>query len=293
MPQSIRQGLTKAQPALRQPERTLQHSRPSFAQVIGFIGKMTWFPFSLTGVLFSLFALALSGSALAQDSGSGSVKGASSLDPSFRSIVDAELEADLLSVRWALPDGRRFVLDRKEDVGLLKFDDDDEVVVLRMTSGQRGDDFFHNDLGRETIRLTYLGNVIYYSDDLPNGAPADFVEVAGPIAPPVIDASFKNGFEADARKRLGAGLAVILPEVSGRQQLWMQDAARNALSGIVKTGDAAKAVKGLLMLEADRVRTMLDEEGLLTVTFNPALGFGGRFSSDRIAKNIQRDLAAR
>ncbi|MEJ0022005.1 MAG: DUF4908 domain-containing protein [Alphaproteobacteria bacterium] len=77
-----------------------------------------------------------------------------------------------------------FTLDRSGPRPLMRFDGDDEVMVLRASQGPRGDEFLKTDNGQLVLRVTSIGGVTVYTSANDNGAPAAVAGPARPLAAP-------------------------------------------------------------------------------------------------------------
>jgi hypothetical protein len=77
-----------------------------------------------------------------------------------------------------------FTLDRSGPAPLMRFDGDDEVMVLRASQGPRGDEFLKTDNGQLVLRVTSIGGVTVYTSANDNGAPAATAGPARPLAAP-------------------------------------------------------------------------------------------------------------
>jgi hypothetical protein len=77
-----------------------------------------------------------------------------------------------------------FTLDRSGPSPLMRFDGDNEIMVLRASQGPRGDEFLKTDNGQLVLRVTSIGGVTVYTSANDNGAPAAMAGPARPLAMP-------------------------------------------------------------------------------------------------------------
>jgi hypothetical protein len=210
--------------------------------------------------------------------------------PLVRGLLDMPADDQSRAERYQTPDGRvKFVLDRTgERVALVRFEGVEEVHVLHLVPGPRGDDIYKTDTGDVLLRVTALGSVIVYVDSARMGAPAQAAGRSAPVAPPVAPVNLRARMELlarDAARRLGRPVAFEAPEVQGPASGVVADAAARAAEGlsdaphtvtvrrvIIRTGDAPGAV-------------MVNES--LTVTVTPQMGYAGRPSAAAIRRAVE------
>ena len=83
--------------------------------------------------------------------------------------------------RYVSDEGESFVLDRTSPTPLLKFEESQEVFVLRPSPAARGDIIYRDDLGEPVLRATKLGGLTLFYRGRPGGAPAAFAGQATTI----------------------------------------------------------------------------------------------------------------
>jgi hypothetical protein len=191
---------------------------------------------------------------------------------------------------------RTFVVERRGDVFLLKFDNDPEIIVLRPTSGQRGDTFLKSDDGRLMLRFTELGNMISYVASQA-GAPADMYASAAAsnlslASPPAMTASL-TALQKDAAQRLskfaGHDVTVFGASEFGDNEAWAGDALKVIVKGVESADNGAgKLVRSVSLHRSSIASVAFSRDGELSIGVNPRDGYLGRQSSTAIAAAIAK-----
>lgn len=193
--------------------------------------------------------------------------------------------------RFQTPDGGvRFVLDRSgQRAALVKFEDSDEVHVLRPVGGPRGDEIYKTDTGDVMLRITPMGGVIVYREDSPNGAPAIMTGQVAPLAPaPPQSLSMRAQIaelERAAQARFGRPVPVELPP-SAMANSVVADAARRAAQGLQEAPPTAMRVERVIIQMGDRPNAVVINRQL-TITVAPNQGYEGRPSAAAVSRAIQ------
>ncbi len=187
--------------------------------------------------------------------------------------------------------GQEFVLDLSGGEPLLKFKNSNEVMALRSSTAQRGDDMLRSDSGQLMLRRTELGNIISYMGSK-NGAPADIAGRADPLSSPPMPSSLTEKVKETASaigRLVGHDVAVFGAGGFSEDEEWAADALSNTLVG-VKTAYAtdrnAAAALTNVRLQPARSAIAVFKDGELVLGVNPAEGYYGRPSSVAIAKAI-------
>jgi hypothetical protein len=191
---------------------------------------------------------------------------------------------------------RTFVVERRGDVFLLKFDNDPEIIVLRPTSGQRGDTFLKSDDGRLMLRVTELGNMISYVASQA-GAPADMYASAAAsnlslASPPAMTASL-TALQKDAAQRLsrfaGHEVTVFGAGEFSDNEAWAGDALKVIVKGVESADKSAgRLVRSVSLHRSSIASVAFSRDGELLLGVNPRDGYLGRLSSTAIAAAISK-----
>lgn len=190
-------------------------------------------------------------------------------------------------------DGRGFSLKRRRNEMLFQFVDEQEVWALESVPGPRGDEFLKNDIGRIFVRLTDLGGVILYDAENPQGQPVDPVAEPMAIRNPKTEDGLEDRLSVYLTLRLGKQLTVKFDAHSEEEARWIQDAARTATEGLVRSQTESRALVSAMLVRKGPVPELeLDNSGILTVYVDPREGYGGRPSTDRIVLFLKNGRAS-
>ena len=231
----------------------------------------------VAGAFAATLALTIAPSAVAQSKDS----------PLAQGLLDLPANDRPPAERYQTPDGRvRFVLDRSgARVALVRFEGSDEVHVLRAVPGPRGDEFYKTDTGDVLLRVTALGGVIVYTDNVRTGAPVALAGRAGPVPPP---SAPQGGLEARMvalqreSARRGRPVTFHTPQnVQGPASGVVADAAARAAEGLAATPPQAVIVRRVVIRYGAQPGAYVVNESL-TVVVDPRLGYAGRPSAAAI-----------
>jgi hypothetical protein len=201
--------------------------------------------------------------------------------------------------RYVSESGGAFIFDKAAPQPLMKFDNSAEVWVLSAQPASRGDTIYRNDLGEPVLRVTKLGGLILFTDDVPMGAAAALSGRASSIQPPAmlsIAALFQRlTISADRASRAAqrqiefATVQDARPETS----VLIADSAAltaEAFERTVRKGERSllARIMRVLLAEGRKPGAQLMKDGSLIVTYAPGQGVAGRPSSKRIIKVINR-----
>lgn len=176
----------------------------------------------------------------------------------------------------------KFTLRRTGNQAILKFDEDPEVWALRISTGPGNTELFKNDTDRLFLRLSDGGNLSLYTPDYP-GEPIAVLEdriLLGNPAPPA--ENFEEELSTYASLRLGREVTVVLNASDPDVIHWFQDAARVAVKGVIKAASDSETIREIRVLEGKPATLDYSPDGVLLVRINPAKGYFGRASSDRV-----------
>ena len=184
--------------------------------------------------------------------------------------------------------GRSFVLDRTGPVALLKYEDSDEVVALTVAQAQRGDEVFKNDVGRNVLRVTELGNAILFTTNDKNGVPVGLDKQASPLGLPSGSGDLVQHVQLiqDRLAQRGGELTIVVaPELEAYSN-WAEDALTVSEFGLARALSTGKVQIAALRLEfANQARATFDN-GVVTIGVAPHEGYAGRPSSEAILRAI-------
>jgi hypothetical protein len=194
--------------------------------------------------------------------------------------------------RYVSEDGDVFILDLSQSLPLLKFDNSQEVWVLRSQPGPRGDTIYKNDLGEPVLRATRLGGLTIFTDDHPGGEAAAVAGVGAPLqlSPLGPQALAERLLQASARaSRAVRRLIPFEAEATPASSALIADAAMvtsEAFVRMTKRADVHRLLDKILkvrLIAGRKPQTQLDQ-GVLEVTVAPIQGLAGRPSSERIVQ---------
>lgn len=195
-----------------------------------------------------------------------------------------------------------FVLDLSSEVPKIKFDNSDEIFVLRWQPAAGGDRILIRDDNEIVLRISGLGGVTLFTPENGRGVPV--APVGG--AQPLIAATPSIGLVRDIAGRIMLQLRAETGKEIAFEANWSQvagdrvatgvlyDAIRNsgtALFQVVRTGPGRAAVIARL----NRVRFMLSggagifmQGDMLVITIGVGQGLAGRPSSAAIARQLRQ-----
>jgi hypothetical protein len=197
---------------------------------------------------------------------------------------------------YVAAEGQSFVLDRASSgQPLLKFDDSPEVWVLEPSPAPRGDTIYRNDLGAPVLRATHLGGLTLYSSSEPEGSPVamegetdDLLQLPSFMPP----GSLLQRFTVAGIRATRAAQHLVtfsrLP-VSTQSAPLFADAAAVAAEALTRL--ARRSEGHAFLAKLDKVEFQqgakpdVSVKGpVMLITVNPAKGYSGRPSSDRLVR---------
>jgi hypothetical protein len=228
----------------------------------------------------ALLALAAAGPAAAQQSNS----------PIAQGLLDLPANDRPPAERFQTPDGRvRFLLDRSgARLALVRFEGSDEVHVLRLVPGPRGDEIYKTDTNDMLLRVTPQGGVTVYVDANRLGAPATLAGRAQPVAPlqapPGGLRAAVAAAERDAARRLGRPVTIEAPEAQGAAAGVVADAAARAAQGLGEAQTPMRVQKVTIRIGAAPAVQAANDQ--VTITVAPQMGYAGRPSSAAVRRAV-------
>lgn len=190
--------------------------------------------------------------------------------------------------RLVRADGSLVTFSRSSDgQALLKLATDEEVWALFKTRGAANAEIFKTDTDKLMLRLTDRGNLSLHTPHYP-GEP---LSVDGALSDAFPDPSrepsdFENRLAAFLSLRVGRLVSLDLDE-SNAAKIWVHDAAKLAVKGIVKAKEHANDVTQVRVVAGRFQELNLSDDGTLTVTVNPQKKYFGRPSSDKIVQFLR------
>jgi len=201
--------------------------------------------------------------------------------------------------RFASDGGDRFVLDRSQDLPLLRFDDHREIWVLSPSRAARGDMIYKNDAGRPVLRATQTGGLTLFTLERPAGAAAALEGralpvrlIIGPMAP---NALLQRLAQASARASRAAQKLITFDaeDVTPESSYLYADTAAIAADAFVQVArrpdnKAVMSTLGRVRLIEGRKVEVRQKGPDLQITIVIDDGLAGRPSSERIVKALDR-----
>ena len=197
--------------------------------------------------------------------------------------------------RYEIDEGGEFVLERQARQTLVKFSDSPEVWVLSSLRGPRGDIIYKNDVDEPMLRATKLGGMTVFTPHRPDGAAA---ALTGPGAPirfsplgPVI--LYDRLYQASVRTTRAAQheIEFIAPDADANSDNLIADTAWNVVEAMTTLSGrprdrAILARLGSIAITVGNRSSIALRGRVVAITINPALGFAGRPSSERILQAL-------
>ena len=198
--------------------------------------------------------------------------------------------------RYVAADDRAFVLDRSSGAPLLKFEDSQEVWVLRPAPGPRGDVIYRDELGRQMVRASRMGGLTVFTADRPSGLPAALAGEAVSIRPSAISpgALFQHYAQQSRRVYRESRRKLVFETVQdatpGTATL-LADAATVAAEALSRFASRKGEGSRMARLRAVRFSTGARPGArvageALEITVAPQQGLAGRPSSERILRTM-------
>jgi hypothetical protein len=193
--------------------------------------------------------------------------------------------------RFVIDDGGEFILDQEGREALIRFNDSPEVWALSRSRGPRGDIIYKNDISEPMLRATKLGGMTVFTSKRPGGAAAALVGPATPVrlAPLGPALLFQRLYQDSVRSSRAAQHQIEFdaPEADPGSDGLIADAAAAVVEAMINLsgrpgGRAILARLGSIAIQPADQATVMLRGRVVTITVNPALGFAGRPSSDRI-----------
>jgi hypothetical protein len=190
-----------------------------------------------------------------------------------------------------MDDGGEFILDQEGREALIRFSDSPEVWALSRSRGPRGDIIYKNDISEPVLRATKLGGMTVFTPRRPEGAAAALVGPATPmrLAPLGPALLFQRLVQDSVRSSRAAQHQIEFdaPEVDPSSDGLIADAAAAVVEAMITLsmrpgGRAILARLGSVAIEQAARSAVVLRGRVVSITVNPALGFAGRPSSERI-----------
>ncbi|PWE16340.1 hypothetical protein DDZ18_13020 [Marinicauda salina] len=207
-------------------------------------------------------------------------------------LVERDAERQPAAAWYERADGRgRFLFDRSSRPALVRPEGSEEVYAVRAARAAGGGEVWVTDTDRVLLRTTNLGGVTYFPPNAPDGVLVDRVGPAEPVeAEPVSSADLEAAAEAmaDSLAALTRGSVTAELTAPGPEENAL---ILDAMAMIERAVDAAprRAVRSLRVVRigvGERPRASY-EDGVLDISVSPAMGYGGRPSSDYIRRTLE------
>jgi hypothetical protein len=193
--------------------------------------------------------------------------------------------------RFAIDDGGEFILDQQGHDALIRFSDSPEVWALSRSRGPRGDIIYKNDNSEPMLRATKLGGMTVFTPKHPEGAAAALLGPAMPVrltplGPLIL---YQRLVQASVRSSRAAqhGIEFDAPDADPTSDSVIADAAAAMVEALVSLsgrpgGHAILRRLGSVAIQSTGKSTVELRGRVVTISVNPALGYAGRPSSERI-----------
>jgi hypothetical protein len=193
--------------------------------------------------------------------------------------------------RFEIDDGGEFILDQEGREALIRFSDSPEVWALSRSRGPRGDIIYKNDVSEPMLRATKLGGMTVFTPKRPEGAAAALIGPATPVrlmplGPLVL---YQRLIQASIRSSRAAqhGIDFDAPDADPSSDSLIADAAAAVVEAFVSLssrpgGHAILRRLGSVAIQSTGKSAVVLRGRVVTISVNPALGFAGRPSSERI-----------
>jgi hypothetical protein len=200
-----------------------------------------------------------------------------------------------LVARYEIDEGGEFILDRAARQALVKFSDSPEIWVLSPLRGPRGDMIYKNDVDEPMLRATKLGGMTVFTPHRPDGAAAAPVGPGSPLrlfplGPVVL---YDRLYQASVRTSRAAQheIGFIAPDADATSDSLIADTAWNVVEAMISLserprGRAILARLGSIAITAGARSSIALRGRVVAITINPALGYAGRPSSERILQAL-------
>ena len=188
------------------------------------------------------------------------VAGADAQSNPLSRLVGRDAERQAGSVWFERADGRgRFIFDRTGRPALILPEGSDEVIAVYPARASGGGEVWQSDTGRVVLRFSNLGGATYFPPDAPDGVIADPVGEARLIA--------AEPASAEELQRAARRMVARAADDTPRRALRDLEVVR------IGIGEAPRADYSA---------------GVLDISVNPAMGYGGRPSSGLIQRELER-----
>lgn len=203
--------------------------------------------------------------------------------------------------RYLAGDNIEFWIDTQGDEVRLRFPDKEEVFYLTGEPSSLGSRVFKYDTGDVALAVSGWGGLTLYTDDVPNGIPAEFMGEAPNLDPRPVTARQTQILAAELARGLDreldheVGFAADWNRISrgNRVRTLATDSMRNASYALASLSErpeskaATTARIRLVRIIAADAPSVKVENGVVTVTFDANGEASGRPSSRAIREAIE------
>ncbi|WP_019961070.1 DUF4908 domain-containing protein [Woodsholea maritima] len=202
-------------------------------------------------------------------------------------------EPDASALWFERADGEgRFVFDQSYMPGLIWDERAQEIWIVTPRRASGGGMVWVTDTGEVRLQFTHIGGATYFPEDTPDGIMVEEVGRAHTLAADPMD----NDDLGEVAQALANGLSAHVGEA-----LTLRVEPRGSLdNGYVAEclhviDHAAHQLSAADLADLEAIEVLYDlepgvvfEEGVLRVTMVPEMGYGGRPSSEKIVRALQR-----
>jgi len=196
--------------------------------------------------------------------------------------------------RYVSEGGQAFVLDRSGPRTLMRFEQGEEVWVLRPNPAPRGDVIYRNDAGDQVLRVTPDGGMTVFTTRAPQGAPVAAAGSAPSLLPPTLTAIQLWNFivrQSDRASRALGRLVVVDVDIEPGSEAVAADALSTAVDAIARMARSATLRRQVsqvrrIMVSDEGRPSVAFSQGTLRITIDADAGYAGRPSSARIVRVI-------
>lgn len=211
----------------------------------------------------------------------------------FQRLVGREAEPQASSLWYERADGRgRFVFDRANRPALILPEGGNEVMALHPARASGGGEVWQSDTGDTILRFSNLGGATYFPPDAPDGVIADPLgEAPALFAEPASAGDLQNAARRmveDLADRARREVRAELTEVGAGANPYIIDAMRMVVLAAEETPRRALRDLRTVRIGVGEAPRAGYNDGVLDISVNPAMGYGGRPSSDFIEREFQR-----
>lgn len=217
--------------------------------------------------------------------------GAAQSNP-FQRLAGREAERQASSMWYERADGRgRFIFDRANRPALVLPEGADEVIAVSAARASGGGEVWLTDTGEMVLRFSNLGGATYFPDDAPDGVIADPVgEAPALFAEPASASDLQSAARRmvdELADRARREVSAELTEVGAGANPYIIDAMRMVVLAARDTPRRDLRNLSTVRIGVGEAPRASYRNGVLDISVNPAMGYGGRPSSHFIERELE------